>query len=119
MGFQTKLQWKEQERIFRLIPGLEHAAFLRLGSMHRNTFIHSPALLDGTLQLRKDRRLFFAGQITGVEGYVESTAMGALAGINAARRVRGRSPLVTPPRETAMGALIGHLTNTATNTSSP
>jgi len=110
VGFQTKLQWKEQERIFRLIPGLEHAAFLRFGSMHRNTFIHSPSLLDGTLQLRKDRRLFFAGQITGVEGYVESTAMGALAGINAARWVRGENPLV-PPETTAVGSLARYISN--------
>ena len=110
VGFQTKLQWKEQERIFRLIPGLERTVFLRLGSMHRNTFIHSPALLHGTLQLKKDPRLFFAGQITGVEGYVESTAMGALAGINAARLVREQNPLV-PPETTAFGSLAQYISN--------
>ena len=110
VGFQTRLKWKEQERVFRLIPGLENASFLRFGSMHRNTFIHSPTLLEMTLQLKKDPRIFFAGQITGVEGYVESTAMGLLAGINAACLAQGKS-LRVPPETTAVGGLIRHLTN--------
>ncbi len=109
VGFQTKLKWKEQERIFRMIPGLENASFLRFGSLHRNTFIHSPALLEKTLQLKKDRRIFFAGQITGVEGYVESTAMGLLAGINAAA-LAGKKELRTPPVTTGIGSLVRHIT---------
>jgi len=110
VGFQTKLKRKEQERIFRMIPGLEWAVFLRFGSLHRNTFIHSPTLLEKSLQLKKDPRIFFAGQITGVEGYVESTAMGLLAGINAAHLVQGR-PLTVPPRETAIGGLVHYITD--------
>jgi len=110
VGFQTKLKWKEQERIFRLIPGLENACFLRFGSMHRNTFIHSPILLEKTLQFKKEPRIFFAGQITGVEGYVESTAMGLIAGINAAYMVQGKS-LIVPPETTAVGGLVHYLTN--------
>ncbi len=110
VGFQTKLKWKEQERIFRLIPGLERARFLRFGSLHRNTYIHSPSLLMPTLQLKKDPRVFFAGQITGVEGYVESAAMGLLAGMNAARRQRGE-PLIPPPRTTAMGSLAHYISD--------
>lgn len=109
VGFQTKLRWKEQERIFRTIPGLENAAFLRFGSLHRNTFIHSPALLGKTLQFKRDPRIFFAGQITGVEGYVESTAMGLLAGINAAHLVLNKPPVI-PPSATAMGSLVHHIT---------
>ena len=108
VGFQTKLKWKEQERIFRLIPGLEDARFLRFGSLHRNTFIHSPVLLSEGLQLKKEPRLFFAGQITGVEGYVESTAMGLLAGITASRFAKGLSS-VTPPAATAMGSLVRYI----------
>jgi methylenetetrahydrofolate--tRNA-(uracil-5-)-methyltransferase len=110
VGFQTKLKWKEQERIFRLIPGLESASFLRFGSMHRNTFIHSPTLLEKTLQLKKDPRIIFAGQITGVEGYVESTAMGLIAGINAAF-LRKEKSLIVPPETTAIGGLVHYLTN--------
>lgn len=110
VGFQTKLKRKEQERIFRMIPGLEQAVFLRWGSLHRNTFIHAPALLQPTLQLKKDERVFFAGQITGVEGYVESSAMGLLAGINAALRLQGKS-MLPPPPTTAIGSLIHYLTN--------
>jgi methylenetetrahydrofolate--tRNA-(uracil-5-)-methyltransferase len=109
VGFQTKLTWSEQRRIFRMIPGLERAEFARYGSVHRNTFLNAPALLTATLQLRSDPRIFFAGQITGVEGYVESTAMGLLAGIHAAAFLRGLQ-IDTPPRETAIGALIGHIT---------
>ncbi|MGH7273318.1 MAG: methylenetetrahydrofolate--tRNA-(uracil(54)-C(5))-methyltransferase (FADH(2)-oxidizing) TrmFO [Nitrospiria bacterium] len=109
VGFQTKLKWPEQKRVFRMIPGLEKAEFLRLGSVHRNTFINAPLLLKETLQSRQDQRLFFAGQIVGVEGYVEATAMGLLAGINAARLVQNR-PLVVPPDTTAHGTLITYLT---------
>ena len=110
VGFQTKLKWKEQERIFRMVPGLEKAVFLRFGSLHRNTFIHSPTLLENTLQFKKDLRIFFAGQITGVEGYLESTSMGLLAGLNAANLLLGK-PLVIPPGTTAIGSLIHHITD--------
>lgn len=110
VGFQTKLTWPEQRRIFRMIPGLEGAEFVRLGSMHRNTFINSPALLEPTQQLKSDNRIFFAGQITGVEGYVESAASGFLAGITAARLLKGE-PVPVPPPETALGALMHHITN--------
>lgn len=110
VGFQTKLTWPEQRRIFRMIPGLEQAEFDRLGSMHRNTFINAPALLLPTQQLRTDPRIFFAGQITGVEGYVESAASGFLAGIAAAGMLQGKH-LAVPPPETALGALITHITN--------
>jgi methylenetetrahydrofolate--tRNA-(uracil-5-)-methyltransferase len=111
VGFQTKLTYPEQKRIFRMIPGLEQAEFVRLGSMHRNTFINSPQLLSGTLQMRNEPRIFFAGQITGVEGYVESASSGFLAGLNAALLFRGRTP-VLPPATTAMGALMRHVTDT-------
>ncbi|MBW2038765.1 MAG: methylenetetrahydrofolate--tRNA-(uracil(54)-C(5))-methyltransferase (FADH(2)-oxidizing) TrmFO [Deltaproteobacteria bacterium] len=111
VGFQTKLKYHAQERIFRLIPGLERAEFVRYGSLHRNTFIDAPRLLQETLQLRSDPRVFFAGQISGVEGYVESAAMGLLAGINAARYLNNQG-IITPPRTTALGALVGHITNT-------
>jgi methylenetetrahydrofolate--tRNA-(uracil-5-)-methyltransferase len=110
VGFQTKLTYGEQRRIFRTIPGLENVEFVRLGSMHRNTFINSPALLESTQQLKNDHRIFFAGQITGVEGYVESAASGYLAGIAAASLVKGE-PIPLPPPETALGALMGHITN--------
>ncbi len=110
VGFQTKLTWPEQRRVFRMIPGLEQAEFVRLGSMHRNTFINSPALLLPSQQLKSDPRILFAGQITGVEGYVESAASGFLAGIAAARLLSGREPIV-PPAETALGALMAHITN--------
>ena len=96
-----------------MIPGLERAEFVRWGSVHRNTFIDSPRLLKGTLQLKHRLDLFFAGQITGVEGYMESTAMGLLAGINAHREVKGL-PLVVPPRATAMGALVNYLLDSQT-----
>ncbi len=112
VGFQTKLTHPEQKRVFRLIPGLEGAEFARLGSIHRNTFIRSPGLLSPYLNLYRCPQVFLAGQISGVEGYVESAAMGLLAGLNAARLCRGEPP-VTPPPATAMGALIHHLTNTA------
>lgn len=110
VGFQTKLTYPEQERIFRLIPGLGQAEFVRLGSLHRNTFIDAPRLLKGTLLLKADPRIFVAGQLTGIEGYMESTAMGFLAGVNAARLLTGQE-IIMPPRTTAMGALVGHVTN--------
>jgi methylenetetrahydrofolate--tRNA-(uracil-5-)-methyltransferase len=111
VGFQTKLTWPEQKRIFRMIPGLEQAQFLRLGSMHRNTFINAPRLLEATCQLKSDPRILFAGQITGVEGYVESASSGFIAGVNAARLAKGEA-LTVPPAETAIGALARHITNT-------
>ncbi len=109
VGFQTKLTYPEQKRVFRTIPGLEQAEFVRLGSIHRNTFICAPELLDATLQMKKRPGLFLAGQLSGVEGYVESTAMGLLAGIHASHMVQHK-PLVVPSAETAHGALIRHLT---------
>ena len=109
VGFQTKLKHAEQVRIFRTIPGLEQAEFARLGGLHRNTFLNSPALLDGCLRLKADRRLRFAGQITGVEGYVESAGIGLLAGRFAAAERLGR-PLSPPPPTTALGALLDHIT---------
>jgi methylenetetrahydrofolate--tRNA-(uracil-5-)-methyltransferase len=108
VGFQTKLTYPEQKRVFRLIPGLEQAEFLRYGSLHRNTFINAPQLLLDTLQFKARGTLFFAGQRVGVEGYTESAAMGGLAGINAARALMGL-PLVTPPPTTAHGCLIAHV----------
>ena len=111
VGFQTKLTWPEQKRIFRMIPGLEQAEFVRLGSMHRNTFINAPRLLRASCQLKSDPRILCAGQITGVEGYVESASSGFLAGVNAARLAKGEEPTVPPP-ETAIGALAVHITNT-------
>jgi methylenetetrahydrofolate--tRNA-(uracil-5-)-methyltransferase len=109
VGFQTKLTYSEQKRIFRLIPGMEKAEFARLGSIHRNTFVLSPELLQPTLQFIDRPDLLLAGQLAGVEGYVESAAMGLLAGINAARIIIGRAPVV-PPAETALGSLVNHLT---------
>lgn len=109
VGFQTRLRWGEQDRVFRLIPGLEKAEFVRYGSIHRNTFINSPRLLLPTLQWTKDRRVFFAGQITGVEGYMESAATGIIAGINAYRYCHGRKVLALPPT-TMIGALIKFIT---------
>ncbi|MDE3225052.1 MAG: methylenetetrahydrofolate--tRNA-(uracil(54)-C(5))-methyltransferase (FADH(2)-oxidizing) TrmFO [Nitrospirota bacterium] len=111
VGFQTKLTYPEQRRVFRMIPGLEQAEFLRLGSLHRNTFINSPQLLRDTLQLKVRGTAFFAGQLVGVEGYTESAAMGGLAGINAARGLAGL-PLVTPPPTTAHGSLVTYITTT-------
>ncbi len=109
VGFQTKLKHAEQVRIFRMIPGLAEAEFARLGGLHRNTFINSPKLLDASLRLKAMPRLRFAGQITGVEGYVESAAIGLLAGRFAAAERLGRT-LVAPPPTTALGALLGHIT---------
>jgi len=110
VGFQTKLTWPEQRRIFRLIPGLEKAEFARYGSIHRNTYIHSPLLLHPSLQLKNNENIFFAGQITGVEGYIESAAMGLWAGINAALKIEGKK-IQPPPAKTAIGALLGHITS--------
>ncbi len=109
VGFQTKLKHGEQVRVFRTIPGLERAEFARLGGLHRNTFLNSPLLLDATLRLKTEPRLRFAGQITGCEGYVESAAVGLLAGRFAAAERRG-SPIALPPATTAHGALINHIT---------
>jgi methylenetetrahydrofolate--tRNA-(uracil-5-)-methyltransferase len=109
VGFQTKLKHGAQADIFRMIPGLENAVFARLGGLHRNTFLNSPRLLDGTLRLKADQRLRFAGQVTGVEGYVESAAVGLLAGRFAAAERLGQA-VVSPPATTALGALIGHIT---------
>jgi len=109
VGFQTKLTYAEQKRVFRMIPGLEQAEFLRYGSVHRNTFINSPQLLRETLQLKVRGTAFFAGQLVGVEGYTESAAMGGLAGINAARGLAGLT-LVTPPATTAHGSLVQYVT---------
>lgn len=110
VGFQTKLTYPEQRRVFRMIPGLEQAEFLRYGSLHRNTFVNSPQLLRETLQLKARGTAFFAGQLVGVEGYTESAAMGGLTGINAARGLAGL-PLVTPPPTTAHGSLITYITS--------
>jgi methylenetetrahydrofolate--tRNA-(uracil-5-)-methyltransferase len=109
VGFQTKLKHGAQVEVFRTIPGLENAEFARLGGLHRNTFINSPKLLDGGLRLRADPRIRFAGQVTGVEGYVESAAVGLLAGRFAAAERRGHT-LAAPPPATALGALIAHIT---------
>ena len=108
VGFQTRLKWGEQKRIFRMIPGLENAEFVRFGVMHRNTYIHSPSLLRPTLQMRAHPRVLFAGQIVGVEGYLESAAMGLIAGLNAARTAAGDDPVVFPA-ETALGALTHYV----------
>ncbi len=109
VGFQTKLKYPEQQRVFRMIPGLERAEFLRFGSVHRNTFVNAPALLRNTLQLKSRGTTFLAGCLIGVEGYVESAATGGLVGINAARAL-ANLPMVTPPLTTAHGALINYLT---------
>ncbi len=110
VGFQTRLKWGEQKRVFRMIPGMEKAEFARMGVMHRNTYLPSNHMLEATMQLRNsDEPLFFAGQLTGVEGYVESTAMGYIAGTNAARFARGED-LITMPQGTMMGALAHYIT---------
>lgn len=108
VGFQTKLTYGAQQRVFRTIPGLEQAVFLRLGSIHRNSFVCAPLVLEASLQMQRVPGLFLAGQLSGVEGYIESTAMGLLAGIHAARLVQSR-PLLIPPPATAHGALVHHL----------
>ncbi len=108
VGFQTSLTWAEQERVFRMIPGLEEAEFLRYGAVHRNTYINSPVLLHPSLNLKARPNLYFAGQITGVEGYVESTAGGLVAALNSLAKLRGEPPVVFP-RETVVGALMHHI----------
>ncbi len=113
VGFQTRLKWPEQKRVFRMIPGLEKAEFERFGVMHRNTFLNSPRVLLATGQLKEYPKLFIAGQLSGVEGYVESTASGLICGINAARIAKGSAPLVWP-QETAHGALMNYITTTPT-----
>jgi methylenetetrahydrofolate--tRNA-(uracil-5-)-methyltransferase len=118
VGFQTRLKYPEQRRIFRMIPGLEQAEFLRLGSVHRNTFLNAPQLLAPTLQTRKQADLLFAGQITGVEGYIESAATGLLAGLNAVALSRGLSPRV-PPATTAHGALVRYISSANPKTFQP
>ncbi|QJW46559.1 methylenetetrahydrofolate--tRNA-(uracil(54)-C(5))-methyltransferase (FADH(2)-oxidizing) TrmFO [bacterium BFN5] len=109
VGFQTHLKWPEQKRVFRLIPGLENAEFVRYGVMHRNTFINSPRILQPTLQMQANQRILFSGQITGVEGYIESAASGLIAGINASLLAQDREPVVFPS-ETAHGALCQYIT---------
>ncbi len=112
VGFQTNLKFGEQKRVFGMIPGLAHAEFVRYGVMHRNTFLNSPALLDGDFSFRRRPGLYFAGQITGVEGYMESAGSGILAGINLARRLNGREPLLLP-ETTMLGALSRHVSQYA------
>ena len=109
VGFQTRLKWGEQKRVFRMIPGLENADFARMGVMHRNTYLPSNKMLEPTMRLKGNERLFFAGQLTGVEGYTESTAMGHIAGTNAARVARGLEPIELP-QGTMMGALAHYIT---------
>ena len=118
VGFQTRLRRPEQERVFRMIPGLEEARFARLGSVHRNTFINGPKWLKSTLQLKNHLNVLLAGQISGVEGYVESTGMGLLAGVNGARLLQGL-PLVTPPPESALGALVCHVSGSTSKNFQP
>ena len=110
VGFQTHLRWPEQKRVFTMIPALKDAQFLRYGVMHRNTYLDSPRLLDRYYRLRKQPRIAFAGQMTGVEGYVEACASGFLAGVELARRLKGQAPLDFP-RETAIGALSLYVSN--------
>ena len=112
VGFQTNLKFGEQKRVFGMIPGLAHAEFVRYGVMHRNTFLNSPELLDGDFSFRRRPGLYFAGQITGVEGYMESAGSGILAGINLARRLQGRGPLLLP-ETTMLGALSRHVSQYA------
>jgi methylenetetrahydrofolate--tRNA-(uracil-5-)-methyltransferase len=108
VGFQTRLRIPEQQRVFRMIPGLENAEFLRFGSIHRNSYVNSPASLSPHLSLRDDPMALFAGQLTGVEGYTESTATGLLAGINLSRMLAGDAPVIPPPT-TMLGALYRYL----------
>jgi methylenetetrahydrofolate--tRNA-(uracil-5-)-methyltransferase len=110
VGFQNHLRFGEQKRVLRLIPGLEKAEFIRFGLIHRNTFICAPAILSETLQMRREPRVLFAGQISGVEGYIEAMATGLMAGVHAAAIARGAAP-VPPPRRTAMGSLTNYIAN--------
>jgi len=118
VGFQNHLRYGEQARVLRLIPGLEHAEFLQFGQIHRNTYINAPRVLSATMQMRAHQNIFFAGQITGVEGYVESVAMGWLAGNNAARLLNGEELLVAPPRS-AIGALARYVSSAKTKNYQP
>jgi methylenetetrahydrofolate--tRNA-(uracil-5-)-methyltransferase len=118
VGFQTHLKWGAQKEVIRLIPGLENAEIIRYGVMHRNTFINSPKVLEPTYQFKNRSNLFFAGQMTGVEGYVESAASGLIAGINAARLANGQEPLVFP-KETAMGSMAHYITSTSSKNFQP
>ncbi len=118
VGFQTNLKWGEQKRVFSMIPALQNAEFVRYGVMHRNSFLDSPKLLNPDYSLRKEPRIRFAGQMTGVEGYMESAGSGILAGINAARAVRGEKPLILP-RETMLGALTSYITDPYTENLQP
>ncbi len=118
VGFQNHLRYGEQERVLRLIPGMENAEFLQFGQIHRNTFINSPKIINESLETKQNPRLFFAGQITGVEGYVESVATGWLAGINAVRVLRNQ-PMVTAPQTSAIGALCRYVSNVETKNFQP
>ncbi|QTX31678.1 methylenetetrahydrofolate--tRNA-(uracil(54)-C(5))-methyltransferase (FADH(2)-oxidizing) TrmFO [Aminithiophilus ramosus] len=118
VGFQTNLRWGEQERVFRMIPGLERAEFVRFGVMHRNVYLCAPRVLDGALRLKGEEDLFLAGQIVGVEGYMESTAMGLVAALNVAARCEGR-PFPLWPRETAIGSLLHYLVDALPATFQP
>ena len=118
VGFQNHLRYGEQARVLRLIPGMEHAEFLQFGQIHRNTYICSPRVLSATMQMRERPNMFFAGQITGVEGYVESVAMGWLAGVNAARLASGRA-LICSAALSAMGALARYVSNAETKNFQP
>lgn len=109
VGFQTRMKWGEQRRVFRMLPGLEKAEFLRHGSAHRNTYLNSPKVLSQTLQTRAQPGVLIAGQLTGVEGYVESTAVGLLAGMNGARLLQDKEPVV-PPKTTVLGSLVNYVT---------
>jgi len=110
VGFQTNLKWGAQQRVFSLIPGLEHAEFVRFGQMHRNTFVNSPALLNATLESRSRAGLFLGGQITGTEGYIGSAGSGYVAGLNAARVARGLPPVIFPVT-TMLGALCHYVSS--------
>ena len=112
VGFQTKMTYEEQKRVFKTIPGLENAKFARLGGLHRNTFINSPSLLNNELSLKSSPNIYFAGQITGVEGYVESSAIGLLAGLFISLLIKNKE-IIFPPNETALGSLLNHVTNNA------
>ena len=118
VGFQTNLKFPEQKRVFSMIPGLEHAEFHRYGVMHRNSFLDSPRLLDADYHFRGQDGLYFAGQMTGVEGYMESAASGILAGKNLARQLQGKPPLILP-RETMMGALAAYISSAPTENFQP
>lgn len=118
VGFQTHLKWGEQKRVFSMIPGLENARFVRYGVMHRNTYLRSPEMMTATYQTKARSDLFFAGQMTGVEGYVESAASGLYAGINAAKLALGQEPVVFPP-ETMMGAMAHYITHASKNNFQP